>query len=451
MAGSQTAFDAEQEIAQLVADHAAGCAKVACAAKDASLDIALDMIIFPAAVLTVALLLQRAGFWDGLLSALIARLRRAWLAEAGFGAVLAVLFVAVTLPFGLYDVLTADPATASGIRCSEWIKDCPFPKITHASMVENFLDEKLWYALGLAAIFAALGPLAFLLQRKRPRLLLVIAAGAYLAWSLVPMNSRWQQAYPMPEGPLREDVARIAGRAGIAMDRVLMGQPKLFRAAGGGEADWRGANVKAVISEKLLNIHALHPRSFRPVPIPVTAAEFRFVAAHEIAHLRHHHVEWATFASLITAILGVTLAAAFARRRCSSGDPAQDDPSAGFLAIFLALGFTLHFVHVPIRINLQRVFENQADATALDLAHGPDGVLAYTMQDARGQPLVLDRWYHVLYLTHPDSMTRLRRAVEWKARNDPDEWSAHGQTGPVRWRWGKQIKLVTDWPEKTAE
>lgn len=193
MAGSQTAFDAEQEIAQLVADHAAGCAKVACAAKDASLDIALDMIIFPAAVLTVALLLQRAGFWDGLLSALIARLRRAWLAEAGFGAVLAVLFVAVSLPFGLYDVLTADPAMQSGFRCSEWIKDCPIPKITHASMVENFLEMQLWYALGLAALFAVLGPIALGLARRCPRVPMVFAAGTYLLWELGPLEATWEQ------------------------------------------------------------------------------------------------------------------------------------------------------------------------------------------------------------------------------------------------------------------
>lgn len=449
MAGSQTAFDAEQEIAQLVADHAAGCAKVACAAKDASLDIALDLIIFPAAVLIVALLLQRAGFWDGLLRALIARLKRAWLAEAGFGAVLAVLFVAVSLPFGLYDVLTADPATASGIRCSEWIKDCPFPKITHASMVENFLDEKLWYALGLAAIFAALGPIGFGLARKRPRVLMVFAAGAYLLWALGPLEATWEQTYPIPEGPLRDDVARIAWRAGIPLDRVLMGQAKwLFKDGGGGRVEWLDGEAKAVISERLLNIHFIHPRGINPPPGPYSADQFRWVAAHEIAHLQHRHRERIDVIAILL-IASLSAMAFGAARKITSRD--ESAAGAGLVPVFFALGFALHFVLLPIKQNVWRVLENQADATALDLARDPDGTIAFTVQSSPGQPLVLDRWYHVLYLTHPDNMTRLRRAVEWKARNDPDEWSAHGQTGPVRWRWGKQIKLVTDWPEKTAE
>jgi hypothetical protein len=451
MAGSQTAFDAEQEIAQLVADHATGCAKLACTAKDASLDIALEMIVWPLAVLIVALLLQRAGFWDGLLRWLSARLKRAWFADAGFGAALAILFVAVSLPFGLYDVLTADPVTQSGFRCPKGTKDCPFPELTLADMVWSFLDKQLGRAEGLAVVFAVLAPLAFALQRKRPRVLLVMAGGAYLAWQLVPLESRWDRTYPLPESPLSEDVSRIAGRAGITMERVLMGQPKPLRADGGGEANWHGSSVKAVISERLLNIHALHPRSFSPPPVPATAAEVRFVAAHEIAHLRHHHVEWSALASLIFTILCVSLAADLARKRASQGTTERRDTTAGFLAVFLALGFALHFVHVPIYINLQRAFENQADATALDLARDPNGAIAFTLNEGRGEPLALDRWYHVFYRTHPDNLTRLRRAVEWKTRNESDTWRAQGLTGPVRWRFGDEVKLVTDWPEKTGK
>jgi hypothetical protein len=185
-----------------------------------------------------------------------------------------------------------------------------------------------------------------------------------------------------------------------------------------------------------------------PPPVPATAAEVRFVAAHEIAHLRHHHVEWSALASLIFTILCVSLAADLARKRAPHGAAERRDTTAGFLAVFLALGFALHFVHVPIRINLQRAFENQADAAALDLARDPDGAIAFTLNEERDEPLVLDRWYHVLYTTHPDNLGRLRRAVEWNARNAPDAWRAQGLTGPVRWRFGDKVKLVSDWPEK---
>lgn len=448
MAGSQTAFDAEQEIAQLVADHAASCAKLACSARDETLDVALDLIVLPLAVVIVALLLQRAGFWDGLLRTLTALLKRAWLAEAGVGAVLAVLFVVVSLPFGLYDVLTADPATQSGFRCVDGPIKCPFPELTRADMGRNFLKAQLSYAVDLAAIFAVLAPLAFALLNKRSWVLLVIAAVAYLAWLLVPMNGQWKQTYAMAEGPMRDDVARIAARAGIGMERVVLGTAAMPGSdGGGGKAEWLEGTTKAVISERMVNIHLVHPRAFNPPPGPYSAAELRWVAAHEIAHVKLRHLEAGYIAILILTMVGTVSAFIGAGKITATG---AGERSAGFLATFLTLGFTLHFVTIPIKQNMWRIMENQADATALDLARDPDGAIAFIRKDARRQPLVLDRWYHVLYRTHSDSMTRLRRVVEWKAVNKADSWRAQGLSGPVRTRWRDELDPVTDWPETPA-
>lgn len=449
MAGSQSAINADQEIAQLVVNHAAGCARLACTAKNESVDLALDLIVFPASVLLVALLLQRAGFWDGLLRILTMGLRRAWLAQAGFGAVLAVVFVAVSLPFGLYDAITVDPATQSGFRCPPNTKDCPFPELTRSDLVWNLFEGQFWHGLMLAAIFAVLAPLAFALARRRPLVLLAIAAGAYLIWAIVPHEAMWKQAYPLPDGPLKSDVAQIAQRAGIGMDRVLMGQPRMPMAdGGGGIVQWLGGEAQAVISERLLNIHIVHPRAFSPPQGPYSAGEFRWVAAHEIAHVRHRHRELTDGAAVILAALFAGLAFAVARKITARGDGQM---GAGLLPVFLALGLALHFVFLPMQRNVWRILENQADATALDLARDPAGAIAYTLQSARREPLVLDRWYHLLYRTHPDSMTRLRRIVYWKARNTAGEWSAQGLTGQVRTRWGDELEPVTDWPEKQAK
>jgi FtsH-binding integral membrane protein len=448
MAGSQTAFDAKQEIAQLVADHAASCAKLACAAPDQTLDVALDLIVLPLAVVMVALVLQRAGFWDGLLRALIARLKRPWFAQAGVGAVLAVIFVAVSLPFGLYDALTADPATASGFRCVDGAVKCPFPELTRADMVRNYLKGQLSYAVSLGAVFAVLAPLAFAMLNKRPRLLLAIAALAYLAWLLVPMNGQWKQTYAMPEGPTRDDVAQIAARAGIGMERVVLGTAAMpGNDGGGGKAEWLGGTTKAVISERMVNIHLVHPRAFNPPLGPYSAAELRWVAAHEIAHVQLRHLEVGYVIILILTVMGTLCAFIGAGKITATG---AGERSAGFFVIFLALGFTLHFVTIPIKQNIWRIMENQADTTALDLARDPEGAITFIQQDARRQPLVLDRWYHVLYRTHPDGMTRLRRAVEWKAANKADTWRAQGLSGAIRTRWRDELDPVTDWPETPA-
>lgn len=449
MAGSQTAFDAEQEIARLVAEHAAGCVKLACTARDEALDVTLDLIVLPLAVVIVALLLQRAGFWDGVLRALIAWLKRAWLAEAGFGAVLAIIFVAVSLPFGLYDVLTADPATQSGFRCVDGPIKCPFPELTRADMVANFLRGRLSYAMGLAAIFAVLAPLAFAMMSKRPRLLLVLIVGAYMAWATAFFDDvRWKQTYAMAEGPMRDDVARIAARAGIGMERVVLGTAAMpGNDGGGGKAEWLDGTTKAVISERMVNIHLIHPRAFNPPLGPYSAAEFRFVAAHEIAHVQLRHLEAGYIAILILTMVGAASAFIGAGKITATS---AGERNAGFLAAFLALGFMLHFAATPIRQNMWRIMENQADATALDLARDPDGAITFILANQRNVPLVLNRWYHVLYRTHPDNMTRLRRAVEWKAVNKADAWRAQGLSGPVRERWRDELEPVTDWPETPA-
>lgn len=233
------------------------------------------------------------------------------------------------------------------------------------------------------------------------------------------------------------------------MDRVLMGRANwLVNDGGGGKAEWLSGETKAVISERLLNIHFVHPHGINPPPGPYSAAELRWVAAHEIAHLQHRHRERTDVIAIL--LIALLSAMAFAAaRKITNRD--QNAAGAGLVPVFLALGFTLHFVLLPIQRNVWRVLENQADETALDLARDPDGTIAFTLHSSRGQPLVLDRWYHRLYRTHPDSMTRLRRAVDWKARNVPDKWSAQGLTGPIRVRWGDNLELVSDWPEKTAE
>lgn len=446
MAGSQTAITAEQDIARLVADHAASCAKLACSARDESLDVALDLIVFPAAVLLIAVLLHRVGFWDRLARGLSARLKRKWLAEAGFGAVLAVLFVGVSLPFGLHDAFNVDPKTESTFHCVNGTIKCPFPDLTPTQMVWNFLRGGAGHAVTLALIFAVLAPLAFALARNRPRVLVGLAAGAYLLWAVIPPEAMWKQTYPLPEGPLQQDVARIAQRAGVPMRRVLVGEARTpLRDGGGGKVDWREGEAKAVISERLLNIHMMHPRAFNPPQGPYSAAEFRWVAAHEIAHLRHWHRQIGDGVVVIMTALFAALAFAVARKLTVRGD---DPPGAGLVPLLFATGFALHFVVLPIQANLWRIFENQADAAALDLTRHPDGAITFTLQSARRKPLVMDRWYHVLYHTHPDHMTRLRRAVEWKAGNAPDKWRAQGLAGPVRTRSGSKLRLVTDWPEK---
>lgn len=447
---AQSGFDAEAAVAEFVARHAAECEALGCASPDEGLSIAIAWIVFPLTMLLAAMLMSRLGVFWALYARCLKTLRRPWLARSGFGAMIAFMFVVVSIPFGvleLFDVVADPGAPRTVINCEG---DLCLPAPSVAERLLQFLQDQLWRAFGLAIPFAVLAPIAFYLWDHRPKVLLAVAVIVYLGWWVAQSESHWTDSYPLPAGDLRNDVEEIAERAGIDMTRVLVGVPPgldggLYEA----RAQWHNGSTKAVMSERLLNIHWAHPRVYNPPLIPIKAAEFRAVTAHELAHLKHRHFEW----QMVLVAIFVAMFAGLARRLAChlssrfDGQATSGSPTAQALALFLALSFALHFVHLPIHRNVVRIMEHQADATGLELARDPDGAASFHAKAARGGALVRDRWYHLLYRTHPDGLTRIRRAMEWKAANPPTDWTANGLAGELRQRSADWLDPVTDWPE----
>ncbi len=448
-----TSFDPQAAIAEYVARHEAECAELHCAATDASLDMALNQIAFPVAVLGGALLLHKLGFW-----------RKAYLfltrcgdwpkrGAATFGAVAMALMVVVQSPLEYYNRVWLGKVDGNIIRCLGDDPRCPEPP-TFLDKNLSFLADQLWWALGLCLAAAVLAPVAIWLRRHNPRIAVAVVGSAVFLWMITPNYEDWRETYPISQGPLYDDVAVIAERGGISMDRVLVGKkihwlPNMHEA----RADWHDGETKAIMNQGMLNIFRANPRN-RSYFKPFTAAEFRAVAAHEIAHLEKRHLEWrlVVFALVVMcfSVLAAGLAEKLAARKIETGDD-DNVRHAIFWPSFLAAGFALYFVALPISINFHRVMENQADARGLELARDPDGAAELALRFARGKPLDWPRWYHTLYNTHPDSLTRITRAMEWKAQNTPDVWSATGWSGPVQERYGDEFIPHEGWSETGTE
>ncbi|MGB3470702.1 MAG: M48 family metalloprotease [Erythrobacter sp.] len=335
----------------------------------------------------LALILQRLGFWARLYQRCAGYFGQGWPGQMAFGVALAVLFMLAWLPFG--------------VALGSW------PHLLAASL--------------FTLVFAVLAPLAFALRNARPRTFVALAGAAYLASLLFQQPDSWSDTYPIYDSELLADATIIADRAQISMDRVLIGEPKEFFTRHSAYAEWHKGGTKAIMSDHLLHLawDEDAPESAR-----LNAGAFRFVTAHEVAHLKHHHFEWmiglsAIIIALFTAIAGVGARGSFSGLAFDAAEPAL------FLPAFLAIGFALHFAFIPIKQNIHRGFENQADATALELSRDPEGAVHYFTNYMTKAPLVQDRWYHTLYRTHPGDLTRIKRALEWHSRNIPDTWSAN--------------------------
>ncbi|MEM6493113.1 MAG: M48 family metalloprotease [Pseudomonadota bacterium] len=447
---AKTGFDADAAVAEFVARHVAECQALGCVSPDESLSVAINLIIFPLAILLAAILLFRLGIFRALYAGCLKTPRRPWLARAGFGALIAFMFVVGSLPFALLELFDL----LSPIETPRMVHNCvgdfcpPAPSV--AERLLPFFREQIWRAFGLAVPFAALAPIAFYLWDHRPKAFLAVVVIVYLGCWVAQSESHWADSYAVPEGALRDDVEEIARRADIDMKRVLIGVPdKLGAGLYDARAGWHKGSTKAVMSERMLNIHWAHPRVYKLPLIPITAAEFRAVTAHELAHLKHRHSEAqiALVAVFVTMFVGLTwrssrhLSSRFDALNAASPSTAQS------LVLFFAFGFALHFVHLPIHRNLVRIMEHQADAMGLELARDPDGAASFHAKAARGGALVQDRWYHLLYRTHPDDLSRIRRAMEWKAVNQPGNWTATGLAGELRQRSADWLEPITDWPE----
>jgi STE24 endopeptidase len=140
--------------------------------------------------------------------------------------------------------------------------------------------------------------------------------------------------------------------------------------------------------------------------------EVRFVAAHELAHLARNHIAksigW--FALFLAPILG---AVAFFTRRLGG----LRNPGTVPLALLVIVAALL--VLLPLRNQISRRYEAEADWVALNATHDPAaarGLFRLFTRTSLQDPTP-PWWAHVLLDNHPTALDRIEQSAAWRERN----------------------------------
>jgi len=256
---------------------------------------------------------------------------------------------------------------------------------------------------GLSMLVAAPGAAAamYLWRRLGTRFWLAAAALA-AAWAVVlvwlwpvivsPLFNRFE---PLPDGPVRRDVLKLADRADVKIGDILVVDASRRSSRLNAYVDGVGSTRRVVIYDNALK--DLSPDALRSL------------VAHELTHVKENDLP----RGLLYAILVIPLAALTLQVGARlTVRAAGDDPSGPGLVPALALGLAVLTLVLGVPGNwLSRQVEASADMGALELA-GSRGLVELQLGLARrnrSDPDPPAAW-QFLFGTHPDTLQRIGMA-----------------------------------------
>lgn len=348
-------------------------------------------IAIGATVLELAVLAVLAFWRPAPLRRLIRWLgRRPLLGAAGAGAGISLLLALVALPLSL---------AAAG-------RGRDFGLVTR-SVSGWFADYAM--STGIAVLLAAIGALAAMALWRRLKggfwvagSALVIAYAVIFVWLwpvvVSPLFNRFE---PLPDGPVRTEVLRLADRAGVDVGQV-------YEVDASRRSATLNAYVNGIGSTKRV---VLYDNAIQDLSRP----ELSSLIAHELAHVKSNDLQRGLLYAILVIPLGVLtvqLATRLAVRR------AGDDPDGPGVVPALALSIAVVTMVLAVPGNwLSRQVEADADAEAIRMA-GPDGLVALQLRLAEqnlSDPDPPAAWQFV-HGTHPSTVERIGMAKAWSDR-----------------------------------
>ena len=341
-------------------------------------------------------LMLRLGWsakWSGWASRVT---RRRWLQPALY-----------SLPFGIFGALLTLPWTIySGF----------FRERQYGLMNQTF---PAWFgeqgiALAVSLVTTAIFfTVVFALIRRAPRswwawaggataimlALMVMVAPVFIA----PLFNKYTL---MAAGPMRDNILGMAHRQGIPADNVYVFDASKQTKRISANVSGLGPTIRISLNDNLLG---------RSSPEGVMA-----VMGHEMGHYVLNHIpkSLAYFTLLSFALMfllwwvGPRLLARYGARW--GVRDASDPAVAPLFAIVILLVF---LALTPLLNTMTRVHESAADAFGLEAARQPDGFAMTAMQLSEYRKLEPTALEEKLFYDHPSGRTRVRMAMQWKARH----------------------------------
>ncbi len=284
--------------------------------------------------------------------------------------------------------------------------------LMNQSFAEWMIDQAK--GLGIGLVLAPLLALAiFAVIRRAPKrwwlwgagvMTLFFAFGALISpVFLAPLFNTYTELAP---GTTRDRIVAMATSQQIPVEHIYVFDASRQTKRVSANVSGLGPTIRISLNDNLLNRTTL----------PEQAA----VMGHEMGHYVLGHVlRFIAFFTLIFVLafwgLYRLTPAIIARYGAKWGVRGVDDPAAiPVYGILLALFFMLL---TPVTNSIIRSSESEADAFGLDVAREPDGFAQTALKLSEYRKLEPGALEEILFFDHPSGRTRIRMAMNWKAKN----------------------------------
>jgi STE24 endopeptidase len=210
---------------------------------------------------------------------------------------------------------------------------------------------------------------------------------------------------PLPEGPVKTAVLKLARANGVPADNV-------FLVDASRQSDRISANVRGMFGTTRI---ALNDNLMKQ-----DINEIRAVMAHELGHYVLNHM-WTLILSM-SLVIATSLAVVavgtpwlLARLGGNWGITGMADP--GVLPAMIIVVSAVFFVATPVTNSLIRVNEQEADIFAHNAARAPDGFARIAMKLSQYRKIEPTPLEEVIFFDHPSGHTRVMTAMRWKAEH----------------------------------
>jgi STE24 endopeptidase len=269
-------------------------------------------------------------------------------------------------------------------------------------------------SLGISVVTAAiLLTVIFAVIRRAPRSWWLWGAGALTALTafgvliapvfISPLFNRYE---PMAAGPMRDQILAMARAHAVPAENVYVFDQSKQHKRISANVSGLGPTIRISLNDNLLE--------------RATPPEVKAVMGHELGHYVLGHVWRLILVFALVFLLGFFLLwrlTPWMLRRWGdrwrvrgTGDPAVTPVfSILFTAYFLAM--------TPALNTLIRVHESEADAFGLDAAREPDGFASTAMKLSEYRKIEPSPLEEAIFFDHPSGRTRVRMAMEWKAKH----------------------------------
>ena len=392
-AGAATAFDAEAATRAYL-DTLQGAAR---AKSDSYFEGGYWLPLWSALVALVSYGLMLHFGWSAKWSAWAGRVtRRRWLQPALYSIPFGIVGTLMALPWSIYVSFYREHQYGlSNQSFGEWAKELAIAGGVGLAVGAIFFvilyavirgSPKRWWLWGAGAVTALLAVMIML--------------------SPIFIEPLFNKYTPMPAGPVRSEILRIAHEQRIPTNDVYVVDASRQTKRISANVAGLGPTIRIALNDNLLNRSNIHG--------------IKAVMGHEMGHYKLYHIQKLLAYLAVLTLIGFAILAWAAPRllaRYGTRWKVRDIADPGSAPLLYAL---LALLMVPAGLvfnSIIRIHESEADAFGLAAAKEPDGFAMTAMQLSEYRKIEPAAWEEVLFYDHPSGRTRVRMAMEWKAKH----------------------------------